>query len=295
MSEQEKKQSSEEINVLQVKREMEKREKSDEIRRRSEYQKKAAEAEDKKKEEYQKKLQNDKLEMIKAKQGLSEGIKEDEEGEKKHYNLWERWCSFFYRNKGMVILGAVFIFIAGFLTYDFLSKVEPDMTLMVLVYDTDIELVKDNFEDMLSEYIDDLNGDRKVKVTVFYMPIDEENVDPYTLQASSAKLFAFMQEGDDLLVIADSKVDDVLQPQSVLYRLEDDHPDNPLIRDYGFYFSKTKLLEDIGYKGQGSDDYYIGIRKVKNGSRYKEKMQKNFDIYYDVLNRIIEKYSADSK
>ena len=280
-----------ENGILNIIKEVNKRERQDKLRHQADIAKKAAEEEARTKEEYSKKLQEEKLELIKIKQGLSiTAESEENQEEKKHYNIAQKISSFIYRNKAMVILGTFALFIVGFLTIDFIKKDRPDMTIMVLINDQEFDYGKEEISKIFENYIDDVNGNGEIHVTTFYMPVSQE-IDPYTLSANSTKLFAFMQAGQDMIIMADKDVYEKIYPEVTLYNLQSDYPDNANIKDYGFYFSGTDFLDDIGYQGDASDEYYIGIRKVSEGAKYKDQMQKNFDIAYDALKQFIDQYS----
>ncbi len=285
------KKDEKEKSIFDTIREVNRREREQIIMQESSQAKIAAEKEAKQKEEYSKKLQQEKLELIKIKQGISTADEnQDDQMEKKHYTIWEKINSFVYCNKIMVILGAIAIFIVGFLTIDFINKDRPDMTIMVLINDTEFDVKKEEINKIFEKYIDDINGNGEIHVTTYYMPVSQD-IDPYTQSANSTKLYAFMEAGKDMLIMADKDVYEIIYPEHKLYDLESDYPDNPNIKKYGFYFSKTEFLDDIGYDGNASDEYYIGIRKVSEGTRYEDQMQKNFDIAYDALKKFIEEYS----
>lgn len=283
--------SPEEKSIFETIKEVNRREREEIIKQESSQAKKAAQKEAKAKEEYSKKLQQEKLELIKIKQGIiAADESEDKQSKEKHYSIWEKMNSFFYRNKIMVILGAIGVFLVGFLTVDFINKDRPDMTIMVLIDDQEFDLKKEQIGKVFEKYIDDINGNGEIHVTTYYMPLSE-NLDPYTQQANSTKYIAFMEGGTNMLVMADKEVYERLQPESQLYDLQKDYPDKENVKEYGFYFSKTNFLNDIGYNGDASDEYYIGIRKVSEGARNKGSMQKNFNIAYDALKKFIEEYS----
>ncbi len=281
----------EEKGILETIKEVNRRERQNILFQQSENARKKSEEESKIKEEYARKLQQEKLELIKMKQGISteNEITPDDEVKKK-YTVFQKISSFVYRNKAMVILSAIALFIVGFLTIDLIKKDRPDMTIMVLINDQEFDVKKEEINKIFEQYIDDVNGNGEIHVTTYYMPVSQD-IDPYTQGANSTKLFAFMQEGKDMLIMADKEVYERIHPELTLYDLERDYPDNSNIKKYGFYFSGTEFLGDIGYQGEASDEYYIGIRKVTQGARYKDKMQKNFDIAYNALKQFINQYS----
>lgn len=280
-------QQKKEKSILETIREVNEKERKNKIYAESERVKTESAIKDKENEEYSRQLQREKIELMKMKQGLAEGT--SEAVVQPEYTFFQKLGAFFYCNKGMVILISFFIFLAVFLVVDLIRKPRPDFTLMVLTDDSEMEYCCDTFEEIISEYIEDTNGNGEILASAYYMPISEE-VDAYTLQSSSTKLFALMQDGETIMLIANDTVKDYIIPDETLENLEELYPDNENVRGYGFYLSGTKFAEDIGYEGEIPEDVYIGLRKVKNAS-YREKMQKNYDAAKALLDVLVERYS----
>ncbi len=280
-----------EKSILETIKEVNQKERLEKMHRMSEEQKQFHEKEEKEREEYGNKLLQEKVELMKIKQGVKEDTEEVVTQEKKKYTLKQKIENFIYHHKITMVLGGFFVALTAFLIYDYLRKEDPDMTVMVLVDDYNFSLCLDELENIMEEYIEDINGDGEVMVSVYYMPISED-VDPYTLQASSTKLFALMQDGETMMVIADPVTKERLNPEITLEDLSSHFPDNEKVKEYGYYFFDEKFASEIGYEpGEKiTSDYYIGIRKAKEGLKYSEKMKKNYDIAYSVLENIIKRY-----
>jgi len=286
----EKKKNKKEKGVLETIREVNQKERSERLHRESELVKKAAQKKEKQNEEYDKQLRQEKIELIKQRQGMSDGAELVGEQQAVRYTFGQRVGAFFYCNKAIIIVAAFFIFLAAFLIRDLISKDRPDVTLMILNNDFAFEQSYRNLASIIDEYITDVNENGETHSTMYYMPLSKE-LDPYTLQASSTKLFAIMQDGETMLVIGNSEVEEYLLPEQTLENLEELYPENEHIDGYGFYLADTKFAEEIGYEGKLPEDVYIGIRKVSKGARYREKMQKNYDHAKNALDKLIERYS----
>lgn len=285
------KDKKEEKSMLETIREVNRKERHEKMHRESERQRSEAEQKDKEKEAYIRKLEQDKRELIKIKQGLADDVQETV-GETANYTFRQKVSGFLYCNKWLVVLGIFFIALAVFLIYDLAKKDRPDMTIMIVARDPELEYCYTGISDILDEYLEvDMNGNGEIHSTAYYMPVSPEENDPYTQQASSTKLFAIMQDGETLLVIGNDTANEFLFPDSTLENLEELYPENEHIKGFGFYLSGTKLAEDIGYNGDFPEDVYIGIRKVQKGARYRDKMQKNYDCSKAVLDKFIERYS----
>lgn len=277
--------------ILETIREVNQKERAEKIKNDAQRQLKAAEKKEKEKDEYSRQLEQEKLELIKLKQGLiEESTLIKEENTVSEYTLKDRIGAFFYCNKGMIILALFFIILAIFLIYDLATKDRPDMTVMVLTNDQELDMHHKELADIFTEYIYDVNENGETHATVYYMPLSQDT-DPYTRSASSTKLYAIMQSGDTLIVIGNDEAHDYLLPETTLENLEELFPDNEHVKGYGFYLSDTNLAEEIGYEGEIPEDVYIGIRKVSKGARYREEMQKNYDVAFPALEKFIERFS----
>ncbi|MBP1590807.1 MAG: hypothetical protein ILP22_02040 [Oscillospiraceae bacterium] len=248
---------------------------------------------EKENEEYAKQIRREKIELLKMKQGLSDGGDLVKREEQKPYTFWQKVGAFFYCNKAMVILSSMFIVIGGFLIYDLMHRPNPDFTAMMLVNADGMASCCTSLEDIIEEYADDMNGNKEVLSSVYYMPLTEiiDDTDPYTQQASSSKLFALMQDGDTIMVISCSESDKFIYPEDTLENLEAFYPDNEHVKGYGFYLSGTKFAEETGFEGEVPEDMYIGLRKVQKGARYRDKMEKNYDEAKKILDALVERFS----
>ncbi|MDO5149461.1 MAG: hypothetical protein Q4D76_08720 [Oscillospiraceae bacterium] len=280
----------EEKGILETIREVNEKERHERLHMQSEKMLREAKKKDKANEEYEKQLRDEKIEIIRMKQGLTDDNQFEEHTAARKYTLWQRISSFIYCNKAMVITGAFFVFLVSFLIYDLASKERPDITAMILTNDPKLEACCDRLEEIVEEYIDDINGNKEILASMYYMPLSND-LDPYTQQASSTKIFSLMQDGETMLVIGNEESADFLMPDQTLDSLEELYPGNEHVKGYGFYLKDTSFAEDIGYEGTIPDDVYIGIRKVQKGARYREKMQKNYDYAKDLLDNLVERYS----
>lgn len=305
------------------------KERSRRLHAQAEKEKAVSEEKEKKNEEYAKQLRLERIELLKEKQGLTDGESTGVTEEKKEYTFWQKVGAFFYCNKIYIVLGGCVAAIGAFLISDLVSKPRPDFTLMVLSCTDGLDMSCEALEGIIDEYIDDKNGNGEILSSAYYMPVvydppeetDEEgNVvnaesageddkasekaeaeensnipertqDAYTQAASTTKLFALMQDGDTIMVISDSEADMFLVPDDTLEDLEALYPGNEHVKGHGFYLSGTKFAEETGFEGEIPEDVYIGLRKVQKGARYIDKMQENYDEAKKVLDALVERFS----
>lgn len=276
-------------SIVNIVRQVNKKELKSKLKKEIEENEKFIHKEDEKHNEYEKISYKDKVNIIKLKQGAvkKEDIGLVDQQVKVNYKLKDKLSNFIYHNKTWIILFLVFSMIAGFLIYDLASRKRPDITILLLSPNPVLGSESEEIEHLFEKYIYDVNKNKKIEVSVFYLPTQEAetNASNYQLQmANSAKLYAELQSSNSLIIISDSRADKIIFPENILYNLEDDYVDNDAIKGYSLLLGKTKFAEMIDYNGTIYDDLYIGIRKPNE----KKKMKKNFDIYYDALKKFID-------
>ena len=264
-------------SFMDVYREVNERERAEEIKRESELAAAAAEKERKDRAAYAEKLRQEKLELLKLKQGIiSEEDLPKEEKVEKHYTIWEKIGNFFYHNKIAVILGTMFAALAIFLIYDLVTTARPDVAVMVIAEDANFDYITVNMEQVLERYCQDYNGDGKVFVRVTYLPV---NYTGSTLHESdTVKLMGEFQGEDSIVVIADKEScetfginEDVLADISAMY------PGDENVNALGYMLSGTSFGSDIGYE-ELAYNLFIGFRMPKSGAGLnEEKFRSNFN------------------
>jgi hypothetical protein len=183
------------------------------------------------------------------------------------------------------------LLVAGIITYDIVTTPKPDAT--VLMFTTDDE-IGDYYYQYIAEYfeqfIEDNNGDGVSTVSVYYIPLNTDSSDKlYT--SYMVKFSGEMQSANSMLVLADDSCDDQFKPKETLYDLTDDFGQYEDVDKYKYYLKNSSLqeyLEENGYTGTLPDSLYLGIRKVQQVFDSSEKMQKNFDIAFELFNNLID-------
>lgn len=257
-----------------------------------------AEREQQARESYAKKLDEDRIALMKAKQGV---VSEDEAFEQepvpeKKYTLKERVSNFFYHNKIYVIIGVLGAGLVSFLLYDILSKVNPDITVMIIKQDDFLMNNTEAVAEALEKYCMDYNNDGKIKVEVIYSPAtteDKNPVDVYSNQAYQTRLVAEFQAETVIMFIADEETCENLgiEGGTVTADLSELYPDDESAGKLGYMLSGTNLAEQIGYKDM-PDSYFIGFRKPFDNVMI---IKKTFDKNYNNAVETWTKYLAENK
>lgn len=255
----------------------------------------ARKAEEEKKKAYEEQLRQERLELIRLKQGVideSETIHEEKEVPKK-YTVWQKIGNFIYHNKWWMGMAAFFVFVGGYLTVQTLTTVRPDMIVLLLVHDDYFNAAcSDNICTLFEQYIQDENGDGKVDVDVYYIPASEETADRSGYTGDSTKLFTEFQTGEAVLVISDEGADAFIVPDNNLMDLEDGLGQYTQTEAMRFYLSDTGFAEAVGWDEPLDEDVYIGIRKVKKTMDSEKKMQEVFDISYPALEQLAAQFGT---
>lgn len=251
-----------------------------------------AQKEKEKQEAYEKQLRDEKIELIRLKQGeieQSEILSESKE-EKVKLPFFKRISNFFYHNKWWLGIGVFFVALGGYLIYDLVTKTDPDV--VILYIDNNAEIAySEKFTDYLQNLCGDINDDGKAAASVYYIPYTGVEYTDYN-NGSTTKLIAEMQNADAMLVISGKMADDAISPDITLVDLETLYPDNPHVKKYGFYLKDTSFAEKIGYSGEIDDELFLGIRAVAPVQwADEEEMQESYDKAIVILDMLIRDLS----
>ncbi len=260
------------VSVLENMRRINEKQHREELEAEAEREKERAEKERLERERYEKKLERDRIELMKLKQGIISDEDIPHEAEPvKEYTAWEKIGNFFYHNKMPLIVGAVIVLLAVFLIRDVVTNKKPDVSIMIMASDSELDFRTGDIEKLLEPYCEDFNGDGEVYVRVSYLPAvySDDNLDAYFNQSAQTKLMAEFQSGDSIIVIADADtchtvgIDTVSENGNpvdpILVDMRTIYPDDENCIELGYMLSGTDFAEDIKYTAM-SDSLFIGFR-----------------------------------
>lgn len=264
-----------------------------EIRQRE--QREAEKIEKKKKasqEIYEKKLRDEKIELIRMKQGeIDESeLLPQEEAVAVNMTFGQKISNFFYHNKLWIIIGVFAAALSAYLIYDLLSKEDPDVIVMFI--DTNSEIgQQEGLSNYLAEISGDVNDDGEKLAAVYFMPYTGNDYSDFN-NGVTTKLVAEMQNADAMIVISGKTAQEAFSPETTLVNLETLYPDNPNVKGYGFYLKNTDFAEKIGYEGEIDEEMFIGIREITNVQWASiEEMKEAYEKAFPVFEKIIEDLS----
>ena len=272
---------------LRVQRQKEEEAQQEEIRRR------IAEREKKRQEEYDRRILEEKKELMRLKQGVIEESEEihEETEEKVKLSFWKKIGNFFYHNKWWLGIGTVFAIIVVILTYNLITKPNPDVTVLVVCGDGTIGNSPE-----LKEYITgmavDSNDNGKAEGSVHFIHRPDNAAGGYA-NGSDTSLVTQLNSADSVIVIGDSKLLEAVNPETDLIDLSEMFPDNINIRSGRFYLKNTNFAERAGLEESDIPyDLFIAVRKPQEFLyTSKEEMEKTFEKDLPILEKIINDLS----
>ncbi len=251
--------------------------------------------EKRKREAYEKKIREEKIELMRLKQGLieeSETIQEEHE-EPVKLTFWSKIVNFFYHNKWWFGIGAISACIVGFLVYSLVTKPRPDIVVLVIADNEELGEMSE-LQSYVESFSDDFNGNGKTLASIYYIPYSDNQYKNYA-QGADDKLTSQLQSADSVIVIGGTKLDQIMapDPESYFVDLKSVYPDNPHVKGYKFLLKNTPFADRIKLDPQFiTDDLYIAVRvPTKLLYTSKKDMEKTFEKDWDVFDKIVKDLS----
>lgn len=252
-----------------------------------EAQEKQRRAEREEREERDRRIAQEKVELMKLKNGVideSDTIKEEHDEIRKLHG-WEKVSNFWYHNKVWILFTAFIASVVIFIVYDTVTREKPDLTVMMIA-NNGLSLRQDELEEFFEKYTDDLNGDGKVHVSVLIMPLDS-NSTSVDQQSYQSKFLAQLQSCESIMVITDSNTNpDFLEIMKS--DLSKDFPGNPYIDEYGLSLNFGFLAEEFKFEYMPNDVHLSMRIPINTVSDSLEDMEKSYDVSFKVFSRIVE-------
>ena len=282
-------------SFLQTYREVNEKARAEELKRESEAEAARAERERQARAAYNEKLRQERLELMKLKQGLiSEEDIPKEEAVQKEYSIWEKISNFFYHNKVYIIAATAIVLIAGFLIFDFVTTVKPDVAILFIADDPEVQLLVEDMEDVFAKYSQDYNGDGKIKIRVSYTPAApdlEQMSSMYYHGGDQVKLSAEFMGSDTIIIIGDKascEVIGITPGDGVFADLSEHFPNDENVVEMGYMLNGTSFKQDIGYEGL-SDELWVSFRYpfaagLGGSGRIEENFENAIDLWTNYIN-----------
>lgn len=248
------------------------------------------EAEEKQRVEYEKSLQDRKIELMKLRQGVIESsdIVKEEHEEAVKLTLGQKISGAWYRSKWLILFVAFLIVVFVYITYDTLTTVKPDYTVLVISSDSALYYRTVELEEFIESFCDDVNGDGEVNVLIYNISTDYTS-DPSTATASQAQLMSQLQSGENVLLISDQPTD------FELIDFRGDYPDDENLTELGLLLNCQLTRDALKWEAMPRE-IYLGVRSpAKLLSTAESDMQKRVNLAMPVFERIREAVAASEE
>lgn len=280
-------------NIFETRRENKKKEAAEELKKQAELEQKLAERRKKAEEARAKRLEEERLELIRLKQGIieeSDTIKEEETEEKVKMTIGQKIVSFFYLNKWWLTITAIFGTIACIMLYSLLSRPNPDVILLIIGENYTLS-EESQLEEYVESKIDDINGNGKIEASVYYIPYTGNNTRDYASSATT-RLSAELQSDNAAIIIGNKLAADMLS-DGVFVDLSAIYPNNELVKGDKLMLEDSAFAEKIGVdESIITDEWFIAIREPHKLMHTSEKrMQELYEKDYPVFDAIVKDIS----
>jgi len=231
--------------------------------------------------EEQRRAREERVNTIKAKQGLIEIEKTDEAAVIIPKTPKEKWQNYWYHFKWHTIGGIALIAVLAVMIVQCASRESYDL-ITILYTRSPIESGRmEKIEEYIEQYAEDIDGDGKVSVEVVDCSFIETNGNLQTTQAAMAKVQAMI----------------AAEPKAVLYICDDKgfNDLNAIVAE-GFFDAEALLLDEDFYNAcEGENDLEklpeglkISYRRINETLMEKDKTANKV---YDVCKEVYEKLS----
>lgn len=244
------------------------------------------------KKERDERLQREKIELMQAKQGVSGETSgetaEEAKPEQKQYTKRQKLANFWYYNKFKVILGALALVIAGGIIYSIATKVEPDLSVMILAENYDMIDKSEEMTEYFTALAEDINGDGKVYVIVQPVPMVDAVENPILVQSQASNKSRFMAElqiNQTVLFICNDKSDEISGADTIMEDLTGEYPGVSGLTEKGLLLKGTELESILGL--ELSEDAYIGIRQYEDVGKRTDYFKMNYDAGRKVFEKML--------
>lgn len=280
-------------NIFETRRENKKKEAAEELKKQAELEQKLAERRKKAEEARAKRLEEERLELIRLKQGIieeSDTIKEEETEEKVKMTIGQKIVSFFYLNKWWLTITAIFGTIACIMLYSLISRPNPDVVLLIIGENYTLS-EESQLEEYVESKIDDINGNGKIEASVYYIPYTGNNTRDYASSATT-RLSAELQSDNAAIIIGNKLAADMLS-DGVFVDLSAIYPNNELVKGDKLMLEDSAFAEKIGVdESVITDEWFIAIREPHKLMHTSEKrMQKLYEKDFPVFDAIVKDIS----
>ena len=244
------------------------------------------------------KERQDKIELLKIKQGLVENSEVITPREKTpELTGWEKVKNELYYAKWIILLVAFFAIVISYIVYQTVTTPKADISVLVIAKE-DYSLISDRIEAGLELYTPDFDGNGKVHVDVICIPT--ESTDPKLHSTYRTKLYGEITTGNTMLLLMDESAFVMLEGNDGYTAIEDERgvfPDSPAVNEYGFHIRGSQFAQDSRLDTEEiKSNLILGVRKIDSVTAGTDKKaNKNHDKALTIMTNIVNGVYADEK
>lgn len=246
-------------------------------------------------EEYAKELYDERLDLIRLKQGVITDSDKvfPEQAPPKKYTVSEKIGNWLYHSKWWLGIAVFCVALGGFLIYDYVTKVEADVNLLLISNDYEIYNKSQVLSDMMQRDLTDYNGDDRSVASVVFVPVSKSTMETGNYSTSyNTQLLVQMQSDMCMLVIGDNESDGYIEGEKVYAEIESRYPQYDFIDNDRILLKDTYFQEWLGTESQLREGAYLALRLPTAGMSSQEEMQKAYDEALPVLESLMEQLAT---
>ena len=249
-------------------------------------------------EEYAKELNEEKVALMQLKQGVLEDTEKvfGQKEESKKYTIWQKISNWFYHSKWWLGIATFCVLIGGFLIYDYVTRVDPDITLMMLSANGALTVQEPQIIEMLKKDCPDYNEDGEVVAEIVSIPLSRRNMESATQLATAYMTQLSVQFRTDMcmLVFVDEEAEEYLDAdnQKLFVDLEKIFPQYECVEKYRVKLDNTSFAEKIGLEGELGKGSYLALRTYDGGEN-EDKMKAAYARALPILESILKQISTE--
>lgn len=245
-------------------------------------------------EEYAKELREDKVDLIRLKQGvIGDSDKVFRAEEEKTYTLLQRIGNWFYHSMWWLGIAAFIALVAAFLIYDYVTREDPDLRILLLTEHPTLYAQSDDMCSWLAESCEDYNGDGKTQVQAIYIPLSQRSMETTSNYAASynSQLLIQFQTATCMLVLSDADAEQYLEPAEMFTDLSALYPDCPYAEGYKLLLDDTDFGAKFGLEEPLKEGSYLALRIAAENMNSLEENQTAYDHAKALLDQIVGQLS----
>ncbi len=241
-------------------------------------------------EEYAKELAEEKVDLIRLKQGVSDGSEKvfRQEETERHYTVFQKIGNWFYHSKWWLGIAVFCVLVAAFLIYDAVTRPHPDFRILLLSDNTELYEKSQLLCDWMQTMCPDYNNDGKSSVSSVYIPVSTATMEMggnYSMAYNSQLLVQF-QSSTCMLVLLDADAEQYLQPDDMFVDLETLYPDLPNVKGRRMLLNDTDFANLFELEEPLRENTYLALRIPAENMNTLEENREAYDQAKAMLDEI---------